>query len=548
MFCKHCGTKLKPDAKFCEACGKPRDVEDGHKNTSPISDTEKKLNSSDNEVSALGSDSGHTDAVEKPFSPKAVIMTVIGIIIAGAIVWSAISSSSNSPKGSSTIVSTTDNGVLATVTTTSSVSTSVPSVTSRHSSEPINRTLQSTPASPNSNSGITPSFINEIEPAIVLVACFPPDYSTSGEFDYGSGVSVDRDGANYIETNYHVYNGANTGGGSPSCVAYYPGPAPDFAINDQSAGYQLDLSNYNYDPDTSEDVADFTLGASVSSSVPLATIPVINGTGLTGIGSGCSNVNNGDSVTIFGYPASGNYLNVSETVTQGTISGQTPGPIYKFDGAIDHGNSGGLAVLDKNSCDLGIPTLGVSGLTAGTGYIQSISLSQQPVTLSDDQICQNDYGTNSDYTGNNSQGGISCGCDSGYEWNTGDTACVAVPPESGYQVCSETYPNETWDGTYNGSGQYDCVCDSGYSMYNNQCVSNYDYCTDTEGYGANYDPSTNSCGCDVGYMYSNGQCEEGDVYCSDTYGSGAEFDYSTNGCECGYGYESNGSQCVYAGY
>ncbi len=27
MFCKHCGVKLKPDAKFCEDCGKPREIE-----------------------------------------------------------------------------------------------------------------------------------------------------------------------------------------------------------------------------------------------------------------------------------------------------------------------------------------------------------------------------------------------------------------------------------------------------------------------------------------------------------------------------------------
>ena len=68
----------------------------------------------------------------------------------------------------------------------------------------------------------------------------------------------------------------------------------------------------------------------------------------------------------------------------------------------------------------------------------------------------------------------------------GDTACVALPAETGYQVCGNAYPNETWDGTYNSSGQYNCVCDSGYSSYNGQCVSGYTYCTDKEGYGANY--------------------------------------------------------------
>jgi hypothetical protein len=251
-------------------------------------------------------------------------------------------------------------------------------------------------------------------------------------------------------------------------------------------------------------------------------------------------------VTIFGYPASGNYLNVSETVTQGTISGQTPGPIYKFDGAIDHGNSGGLAVLDKNSCDLGIPTLGVSGLTAGTGYIQSISLARTKVTLTSDQICQEQYGTNSDYTGdNNSQGGLICGCASGYTWNSDDTACVEIPPESGYQVCSAAYPNETWDGTYSSDGKYNCVCDSGYSMYNNECVSDYSYCMDIDGYGATYNPGTRSCTCDAGYIYSGGQCVSGYTACEDYGGFADTYNSATGQCQCEAGYYWSGSSCVY---
>ena len=521
MFCKHCGTKLKPNGKFCETCGNSRDIDDENQKD------DKKISPLDN---------------KKQFSPIAFLCIVIAIVVAIGII-SAITSS-NFHQGSSTATSSSINNVTSSISSSNKV-TNLPVHVSQKNTQSINQGLQNVPA--NTNLNITTSFIKQIEPAIVLVVCFPPNYS-GGDFDYGSGVSVDYDKTTYIETNYHVYNGENTEGGSPTCFAYYPGSAPDFSINSQSGGYQLNFHGYNYNPDTSEDVADFTLGPSVSSSTPLNSIPVINNTTLTGIGLGCSNVNNGDSVTIFGYPASGNYLDVSETVTQGTISGQTPGPIYKFDGAIDHGNSGGLAVLDKDSCDLGIPTLGVSGLTAGTGYIQSVILARQPVKLSNDQICKNQYGVNSVYTGNNSQGGLICDCTSGYTWNTGDTACVAVPAETGYQVCSETYPNETWNGTYDSSGQYNCVCDSGYFFYGSQCVSGYTYCTDTEGYGASYNISTDSCICDAGYIYNGGQCEAGSLYCSIRYGIGTEYNYSTGGCECEFGYESNGNECVYVGY
>ncbi len=542
MFCKHCGAKFKPDAKFCETCGKPRDVEGGYKkdvgsisrvedkkevgnnneklNSTQSTPSEKESDVSNNKTSTLDGTASVIDTDKESFSPAAVFTTVIGLIIAVAILWGIISSGLNSSQGSSTTSSDTVNAVSAAATTTSNESRNLPNGISQQSAQPINQGSQSVLG--NTNSNITTSFISQIEPAVVLVACFPPNYS-GGSFDYGSGVSVDYGGTNYIETNYHVYNGENTGGGSPTCLAYYPGPAPDFSINADSGGYQLSFHSYNYDPNTSEDVADFTLDGSVSSSAPLASIPVINDTSLTGIGSGCSNVDNGDSVTIFGYPASGNYLNVSETVTQGTISGQTPGPIYKFDGAIDHGNSGGLAILDKSSCDLGIPTLGVSGLTAGTGYIQSVSLARQRVTLTNDQICQNQYGVNSDYTNNNSQGGIVCGCQSGYTWNSDDTACVELPPETGYQVCAQAYPNETWDGTYSSSGQYNCVCDTGYIMYGGQCVSGYTYCTDTEGYGANYNAGTNSCACDSGYAYSNGTCVDISQICQNDVGPGSYY-------------------------
>ena len=125
--------------------------------------------------------------------------------------------------------------------------------------------------------------------------------------------------------------------------------------------------------------------------------------------AGCPDAVVGDSVTVFGYPSSGNLLGISETVTHGTIAGILLGPIYKFDGAIDHGNSGGLAVLDKSSCVLGIPTLGDSGLTAGIGYIQSFQLASQAVTLTPNQICERDIGAGSYYLGyDNSDGTLAC--------------------------------------------------------------------------------------------------------------------------------------------
>ena len=67
-------------------------------------------------------------------------------------------------------------------------------------------------------------------------------------------------------------------------------------------------------------------------------------------------INAGNSVTLFGYPKfGGNTL----TITDGVISGILKtdwGPKYKTSAKMDLGNSGGLAVDNKNKCVIGIPT------------------------------------------------------------------------------------------------------------------------------------------------------------------------------------------------
>ncbi len=68
------------------------------------------------------------------------------------------------------------------------------------------------------------------------------------------------------------------------------------------------------------------------------------------------------------------------------------------------------------------------------------------------------------YLGN---GVFNCVCKSGYTSSADGKTCVVA--KSGYQVCSEQFPNETWDGTYGSNGQYNCVCKSGYVWSGNSC-------------------------------------------------------------------------------
>jgi hypothetical protein len=335
-------------------------------------------------------------------------------------------------------------------TPTNATEPQAPSSPSQQNTQPTNQQSQST--APSAGGSLTTTLINQIEPSIVEVNCYAADGSVVVS---GSGTSNYEDGSLYITTNYHVYNEANTGGGSPTCYAVYP-QSPDFSYNAEYGDYQLALAGYHYDPDTYEDVADFTIGALYPSATPLNPKPSVNNLPLTGMGAaGCPAATVGDSVTVFGYPSSGNLLGISETVTQGTIAGILPGPIYKFDGAIDHGNSGGLAVLNKDDCVLGIPTLGDSGLTAGIGYIQSFVLANQPVTETNAQVCQNNYGTYSVWNGQiNNSGGPTCDCESGYTWNSNQTACIAMTPN---QICArDVGAGSYYLGYNNPNGTYAC--------------------------------------------------------------------------------------------
>lgn len=74
----------------------------------------------------------------------------------------------------------------------------------------------------------------------------------------------------------------------------------------------------------------------------------------------------GDSIVILGYPSIGSQTDI--TATQGIISGYD-GEYYITSAGIDHGNSGGAAIDEKNNCYLGIPTWAKAGSFESLGRI-----------------------------------------------------------------------------------------------------------------------------------------------------------------------------------
>lgn len=78
----------------------------------------------------------------------------------------------------------------------------------------------------------------------------------------------------------------------------------------------------------------------------------------------------GSKIVILGYPIIGSQVGV--TATEGIISGQD-GFYYITSAKIDHGNSGGAAILIKDDCYLGIPTGAVLGEIESLGRILDIN-------------------------------------------------------------------------------------------------------------------------------------------------------------------------------
>lgn len=72
----------------------------------------------------------------------------------------------------------------------------------------------------------------------------------------------------------------------------------------------------------------------------------------------------GDQVVILGYPGIGSQTDI--TVTEGIISGYD-GSYFITSAKVEHGNSGGAAILVKDNCYLGIPTF------VQTGTLESLA-------------------------------------------------------------------------------------------------------------------------------------------------------------------------------
>ncbi len=136
----------------------------------------------------------------------------------------------------------------------------------------------------------------------------------------------------------------------------------------------------------------------------------------------------------------------------------------------------------QNSIFLKIDTDGRKICDCKTGYVwngQKTGCVIAPIVpiKTNDQVCSDAYGTNSNWDGiKTNDGKISCGCKSGYVWNAQRTNCIvapAVPTKTNDQICQDNYgSNSNWDGTKSNAGGLNCGCKTGYqwNQGKTQCV------------------------------------------------------------------------------
>lgn len=203
--------------------------------------------------------------------------------------------------------------------------------------------------------------IKEWENRVVQVNCrwHSKDFSVITE-SYGSGllfVVNNRNGLYFVNTNKHVVHNKK-GNIADYCEIIFPKFNEKYIV---SADFEKNIM-----PDISTlDGFDF---AQITIIEP--NIKIIDEIGTQKINICANKPDIGDKVVILGYPLIGSREGI--TATEGIISGLETG-YFVTSAKIESGNSGGVAILLKNNCYLGIPTFVNIGDIESLGRILDIN-------------------------------------------------------------------------------------------------------------------------------------------------------------------------------
>lgn len=191
--------------------------------------------------------------------------------------------------------------------------------------------------------------IAQWRPRIVRVSCLWTDaYNQGVSMSKGSGVAIP---AGAVLTNKHVLVKDGTHIAS-YCSAEF------LSIGEKVAALKDDLG-------ASTD-ANTDSGAIFLTSASVTVQNVYKDSYFKTCDLGAARPAIGDQVVVLGFPGIGSQTNI--TATEGIISG-FDGNYFVTSAKIDHGNSGGAAILVRDNCYLGIPTSALVGRAESLGRI-----------------------------------------------------------------------------------------------------------------------------------------------------------------------------------
>jgi hypothetical protein len=209
---------------------------------------------------------------------------------------------------------------------------------------------------PAISTSLPSSDINKIISSVVSVFCSADRYNLYINYGSGSVAEFSDVSGYFIFTNAHIVSTIDSS--SVFCLVAFP------KLPSGTPYYVYKTEFYSKSYTGGVDWALLKLTTPYAPKYSLTPIPSLSDY------SSCkfSDVNIGDKVTIFGYPVVGGD---NITVTEGNISGFSGNDYKVSSGIIDKGNSGGVAILNKYKCSLGIPTWVSIGEASSVGIVQS---------------------------------------------------------------------------------------------------------------------------------------------------------------------------------
>ncbi len=242
--------------------------------------------------------------------------------------------------------------------TNNNASSSTPIVEKKAIETPPKTISSNITPSPLRENGLSQALLKKVMQRIVLIKCYGGEGVSQGSGTAG----LIHLGKSIVVTNFHVMSGS--GGVSSVCTINVPNP-PEYSQGDLFPA-DVGMFDSHYPAVDAAILHIQNVNPAIASIFGEFPVPFCK-----------EEIDVGDKVTLFGYPAFGKSETgiQSLTVTDGIVSGFIKtdfGVIYKTSAKMDRGISGGLAVHNENTCVLGIPTWGRYGGSLaefGTGEI-----------------------------------------------------------------------------------------------------------------------------------------------------------------------------------